>query len=51
MIEGLDEVISALRRLKGKDNEIGTADASGWDTSVTRSLWVGPRWIPQRAAW
>lgn len=38
--EGLAEVISALRRLKGEDCEIGTADASGWDTSVTRSLWV-----------
>ena len=38
---GIQEVVEAIKRLRGPEcAEIGTADASGWDTSVTRSLWI-----------
>lgn len=38
--DSVQETIAALRRLKEMDQPIGTADASGWDTSATRSLWI-----------
>lgn len=40
--DGIDQVIAALKRLQcsSPTRELSTADASGWDTSVTRSLWM-----------
>lgn len=38
--EGIQEIVAALRRLRDMGDPIRTADASGWDTSVTRSLWI-----------
>ena len=38
--DGIVGIVEALKRLHSKSLPLSTADASGWDTSVTRSLWL-----------